>query len=72
MADLDEAQRIAERGSMRLHLADCHLTRARLFQDRSELDRARRLIEEWGYGRRLPELEQAEAGAKGWPEPSGS
>ncbi|MCP3972002.1 MAG: hypothetical protein GY717_17095 [Rhodobacteraceae bacterium] len=71
-ADLDEAQRIAERGSMRLHLADCHLTRARLFRDPSELARARGLIEEWGYGRRLGELEDTEAAAKDWPEPSGS
>ena len=30
-ADLDEAWQIAERGPMRLHLADIHLCRARLF-----------------------------------------
>jgi tetratricopeptide (TPR) repeat protein len=30
-ADLDEARQIAERGPMRLHLADIHLHRARLF-----------------------------------------
>ena len=30
-ADLDEAWDIAERGPMRLHLADIHLHRARLF-----------------------------------------
>lgn len=29
-ADLDEAQQIAERGPMRLHMADIHLHRARL------------------------------------------
>jgi len=65
-ADLAEAQQIAERGNMRLHLADCHLTRARLFRDppeqaREELARARALIEQCEYRRRLPELEDAEA-----------
>lgn len=30
-SDLDEAWEIAERGSMKLHLADIHLYRARLF-----------------------------------------
>jgi hypothetical protein len=30
-SDLDEAWEIAERGSMRLHMADIHLHRARLF-----------------------------------------
>ena len=59
-ADLDEAQRIAERGGMKLHLADIALTRARLFEDTAELAKARALIEECGYGRRLPELEDAE------------
>ena len=63
-ADLDEAQRIAARGSMRLHLADIALSRARLFADRAALAEARRLIEECGYGRRLPELEDAEAAAQ--------
>ena len=64
--DLDEAQAIAARGNMRLFLADCHLTRARLFRDppqpaRAELAKARVLIEECEYLRRLPELEDAEA-----------
>ena len=71
-ADLDEAQRIAERGGMKLHLADIALTRARLFNNKAELDKAelaqahkllgkaRELIEECSYGRRLPELEDAE------------
>ena len=59
-ADLAEAQRIAERGGMRLFLADIALTRARLFEDKAELAKARALIEECGYGRRLPELEDAE------------
>jgi len=34
-SDLDEAWEIAERGSMRLHMADIHLYRARLFGVRS-------------------------------------
>src|SRR5687768_13172587 len=38
-ADLDEAQQIAECGPMRLHLADVHLHRARLFCDKEELKR---------------------------------
>lgn len=59
-ADLAEAQRIAERGGMKLHLADIALTRARLFDDKAELAKARALIEECGYGRRIPELEDAE------------
>ncbi|MCK6437318.1 TIR domain-containing protein [Rivihabitans pingtungensis] len=59
-ADLAEAQRIAERGGMKLHLADIALTRARLFEDKAALAKARALIEECGYGRRLPELEDAE------------
>ncbi|PXX77737.1 TIR domain-containing protein [Rivihabitans pingtungensis] len=65
-ADLAEAQRIAERGGMKLHLADIALTRARLFEDTTELAKARALIEECGYGRRLPELEDAEAA--GWAQ----
>ncbi|AQR63999.1 hypothetical protein BXU06_02180 [Aquaspirillum sp. LM1] len=59
-ADLAEAQRIAERGGMKLHLVDIALTRARLFNDTAELARARALIEECGYGRRLAELTDAE------------
>lgn len=59
-SDLDEAQDLAERGPMRLHLADCHLHRARLLRDPAALAEARRLIEETGYRRRLPELQEAE------------
>jgi len=72
--DLDEAFEIAERGPMRLHLADIHLHRARLFgliakrpaaypwdSARDDLDAARKLIDECGYGRRREELEDAEA-----------
>jgi tetratricopeptide (TPR) repeat protein len=58
--DLEEAYQIASRGGMKLHLADIALTRARLFRDRNQLQLARKLIMECGYGRRLPELEDAE------------
>ena len=69
-ADLDEAWDIAERGLMRLHLADVHLHRARLFHaatpypwdsPRADLAAARKLIKQCGYGRRLEELADAEA-----------
>ena len=65
-ADLEEAQQIAKRGPMRLHLADVHLHRARLFfrddlaAAREDLKQARTLIEQCGYLRRMPELEDAE------------
>jgi tetratricopeptide (TPR) repeat protein len=72
--DLDEAFDVAERGPMKLFLADIHLHRARLFGlyakrpenypwESSALDlaEARRLIEECGYWRRKEELEDAEA-----------
>lgn len=65
--DLDEAQQLAERGPMRLHLADVHLHRARLFfrenrdEAREELKKARALIERCGYHRRDEELRDAEA-----------
>ncbi|MFO1357610.1 hypothetical protein [Plasticicumulans sp.] len=59
-ADLDEAERIAERGGMKLHLADVHLHRARLFDDRTALDVARKLINETGYERRRGELDDAQ------------
>ncbi len=65
-ADLDEAQHIAERGPMPLHLTDVHLHRARLFfrdnlaAARGDLKQARALIEKCGYLRRMPELEDAE------------
>lgn len=44
-ADLDEAWDIAERGPMRLHLADIHLHRARLF--------FREKVYPWREGRNL-------------------
>ena len=59
-ADLDEAERIAERGGMKLHLADVHLHRARLFDDRTALAAARQLIDETGYERRRGELDDAQ------------
>ena len=59
-ADLDEAQRIAERGGMKLPLADVHLHRARLFNDRTALAAARQLINEIGYERRRGELDDAQ------------
>lgn len=65
-ADLGEAQQLAERGPMRLHLADVHLHRARLFfrenrdEAREELAKARALIERCGYHRRDEELRDAE------------
>jgi hypothetical protein len=72
--DLDDAYEIAERGPMRLFLADLHLHRARLFglmasrpaaypwvSPRDDLDAAKKLIDECGYGRRRDELADAEA-----------
>ncbi|MFL6211398.1 MAG: ATP-binding protein [Pyrinomonadaceae bacterium] len=57
--DLDEALRIATRGSMGLHEADCHLEYARLHvarkewaQARASWARAQEMIERMGYGRR--------------------
>lgn len=73
--DLDEAWEIAERGPMRLYLADIHLYRARLFHavqpypwdsPHADLAAARKLIEECGYWRRKEELEDAEAASKEW------
>lgn len=64
---LDEAQHITERGPMPLCLADVHLHRARLFRDRTELQKARALIEKHGYWRRREELADAEEASAGWP-----
>ena len=65
-SDLSEAQEIAERGPMRLCMADIHLYRARLFRDKAELEKARELITQCGYRRREQELEYAEEAAKSW------
>jgi len=64
-ADLEEAWEIAERGSMRLFLADVALYRARFFEDRDALAEARRLVAECGYLRRLPEIAELEARLSG-------
>ena len=58
-ADLDESWQIAERGAMKLPMADIHLHRARLFRDRKALDAAAKLIAETGYRRRDGELADA-------------
>ncbi len=79
---LDEAQQIAERGTMPLYLADVHLHRARLagsmkdagermkaypgVDPQAELKKARELIEQHGYWQRKEELEDAEAAAVSW------
>jgi hypothetical protein len=79
---LDEAWEIAERGPMRLHMADIHLHRARLFHavkpypwagdgkdkrgPKDDLAATRALIEKCGYWRRKEELEDAEEAAKTW------
>jgi hypothetical protein len=69
-ADLDEAWDIAERGPMRLHMADIHLYRARLFfrekiypwkSPQDDLAEAEKLINECGYHRRDEELEDAKS-----------
>ena len=75
-SDLKEAWEIAERGPMKLFMADIHLHRARLFFREAEypwgspaadLAAARGLIEQCGYGRRKEELEDAEAAVRNWP-----
>ena len=67
-ADLDEAWDIAERGPMRLHMADIHLYRARLFfrekpypwkSPQDDLAAAEKLIHDCGYHRRDEELADA-------------
>ncbi len=67
-SDLDEAWEIAERGPMKLFLADIHLYRARLFfrapaypwqSPQDDLAAAEKLINECGYHRRDAELADA-------------
>jgi tetratricopeptide (TPR) repeat protein len=65
--DLDEALRIATRGSMRLHEADCHLESARLALATGDRDSAskawetaRAMVEEMGYHRRDEEVKEIE------------
>ena len=66
--DLDEAWEIAERGPMKLHMADIHLHRARLFfreksypwkSPQADLAAAEKLINDCGYHRRDEELADA-------------
>lgn len=68
--DLDEAWEIAERGPMRLFLAEIHLHRARLFfreapypweSPQADLAAAEKLINDCGYHRRDEELADAKA-----------
>ncbi len=63
VADLREAEEIAERGHMRLHEADVHLEWTRLHLAAGDntaaggkLERARELVAEIGYGRREREV----------------
>jgi Domain of unknown function (DUF4062) len=67
-SDLDEAWEIAERGSMKLYMADIHLYRARLFfrdpsypwrSPQDDLAAAEKLINDCGYHRRDEELADA-------------
>jgi tetratricopeptide (TPR) repeat protein len=65
--DLDEAQRIATRGSLRLHEADCHLESARLAlatgdraSARKAWEAAKAMVEEMGYHRRDEEVKEIE------------
>jgi hypothetical protein len=67
-SDLDEAWEIAERGPVKLFLADIHLYRARLFfrepaypwqSPQADLAAAEKLINECGYHRRDAELADA-------------
>ena len=63
---MDEAWQIAERGSMKLDLADIHLHRTRLFHGKSELAKACVLIEACGYSHGKEELQDAAAAAGAW------
>jgi hypothetical protein len=61
---LDEAMRIARSPGMRLLECDAHLEyapRAAEGHAREHVAEARRLMEETGYGRRRPEVEELEA-----------
>jgi tetratricopeptide (TPR) repeat protein len=63
-ADLEEAKEVADRGEMKLYLADYHLEAARLYlaeggkyaDARDHYEKAKTLIDETGYHRRDPEL----------------
>jgi hypothetical protein len=70
--DLDEVMRIAKRSEMRLFQCDAHLEYARLTlaetgdkeTARKHLAEAKRLVEETGYGRRRPEVEEFTAAVR--------
>jgi tetratricopeptide (TPR) repeat protein len=69
--DVDEAFTIADRGGMKLYLADCHLEYARLYYDKGEKDKARdslkiakEMIERMGYHRRDKEVQELEGKLK--------
>jgi hypothetical protein len=80
--DLDEARKIAERGPMKLFLANIHLSRARLFGMKKEetvypwkspqddLAAAEQLIRTCGYHRRDEELADAKRSIPGSLPPS--
>jgi tetratricopeptide (TPR) repeat protein len=71
--DLDEAESIATRCGMPIFLADVHLTRARLFRDRTELGKARELLLDLrtkGYHRHDEMLADTEQAASTWPKPT--
>jgi len=66
--DLDEAMTIAERGSMGLHQADCHLEYTLLYLAMGEKEKAqehlataKEMIRRMGYHRRDGEVEELEA-----------
>ena len=66
-ADLDEVMRIATRGGMGLHEADCHLEYARLHvakkewaKARASWAKAREMIERMGYHRRGGDVQEIE------------
>ena len=71
-SNLEEAREIAERGGMKLYLADYHLEACRVCLDerkkeeaREHLDNARKLIEETGYHRRDREVGEMEERLEG-------
>ena len=66
MDAFEEAREIAEGGTMKLHLADIHLHRGRLWKDAAALSRGRDLVMECGYLRRQEELEDAAQAARSW------
>ena len=70
--DLNEAMRIAKRSEMRLFQCDAHLECAQLAlakddeeKAREHVAEARRLVDETGYGRRRPNVEELEAQIRG-------